>query len=167
MGLGNIAQEKTRKSYLSINGGKVIIDRGNGKKESFSFVEGVIEGIYQKERNFNGENVNRWYLDLRDGTEIYSICFPYNSGVFKSIILALASDEALDSSTPIRLEPYERNNYTKIKVYSDGVKLDWITKELPPVEEVMVGGRKIKDESKRMELICNLCNTINGRITSK
>lgn len=120
MGLGNIAQEKTRKSYLSINGGKVIIDRGNGKKESFSFVEGVIEGIYQKERNFNGENVNRWYLDLRDGTEIYSICFPYNSGVFKSIILALASDEALDSSTPIRLEPYERNNYTKIKVYSDG-----------------------------------------------
>lgn len=164
MGLGNIEQGKARKSYLSISGGKVIIDRGKGKKESFSYVDGVLEGIYQKERNFNGENVNRWYMDLRDGTEIYSICFPYNSGVFKSIILALASDEELGS---IRIEPYEKNGFTKVKVYSEGVKLDWITAELPPVEEVMVGGRKIKDESKRMEFICDLCNTINERITNK
>lgn len=167
MGLGNITQEQTRKSYLSINGGKVIIDRGNGKKESFAFVEGVLEGIYQKERTFNGESVNRWYMDLRDGTDIYSICFPYNSGVFKSIILALASDKNLSSSTPVRIEPYERNGFTKVVVYSEGVKLDWVVKELPLVTEVMVGNRKIKDESKRMAFICELCNTIIERITNK
>lgn len=162
MGLGNIKQ--TRKHYLSINGGKVIIDKGNGKKDSFSFVEGVLEGIYTKDRTFNGENVRRWYLDLKDGKDIYSICFPYSSGVFKSIILSLASDEKLNRSTPIRIEPYEKSGYSKAVVYSDGVKLDWIVKELPPVEEVMVGGKIVKDDSKRMEFICSLCSTIMQRI---
>ena len=48
MGLGNIKQ--TRKHYLSINGGKVIIDKGNGKKDSFSF-----ERVYLKEYTLKTE----------------------------------------------------------------------------------------------------------------
>lgn len=164
MGLGNTEQVQTNKHYLAINNGKVIIDRGNGKKESFSFVEGVLEGIYTQKRNFGGEEVTRWFIDLRDGTDIYSICLPYSSGVFKSIVLALASDEALNNATPIRIEPYERNNFTKITVYSDGTKLDWITKELPPLREVQVGTKVVKDDSERMKFICNLCNTINDRL---
>ena len=167
MGLGNIEKEKTRKSYLTINDGKVIIDKGKGRKASFSFVEGYLEGIYKKDSTFNGEKVTRWYIDIRDGVDIYSICLPYSSGVFKSIILALASDKELNSSTPIRIEPYIKGGYTKAIVYSSGVKLDWITKELPPVTEIMVGEKKIKDDSKRMEFISNLCNTIIERLISK
>lgn len=167
MGLGKIEQVQTNKHYLAINNGKVIIDRGNGRKESFGYVEGVLEGIYTQKRNFGGEEVTRWFIDLRDGTEIYSICLPYSSGVFKSIVLALASDEALRNDTPIRIEPYERNNFTKVTVYSDGTKLDWITKELPPLREVKVGTKIVKDDTERMNLICNLCNTINDRITKK
>lgn len=89
----------------------------------------------------------------------------HSSGVFKSIILALASDEALSSSTPVRIEPYEgRNGYTKVVVYSEGVKLDWVTKQLPEQEVVLVGGKQVRDDSKQMELITSLCATIIERI---
>lgn len=165
MGLGKTEAVQTKKHYLSINNGKVIIDKGQGRKESFGFVEGYMEGIYTQKRNFGGEEVTRWFIDLRDGTDIYSICLPYSSGVFKSIILALASDEALNSSTPIRIEPYERNGFTKVIVYAEGTKLDWLTKELPPLKEVKVGAKVVKDDTERMIFICNLCNTINKRLS--
>lgn len=167
MGLGKTEQVQTKKHYLSINNGKVIIDRGQGKKESFSFVEGVLEGIYTQKRNFGGEEVTRWFLDLRDGSDIYSICLPYSSGTFKSIVLALASDEALSSSTPIRIETYEKGGFTKVVVYSEGTKLDWVTSELPPLKEIKVGSKVVKDDTERMNFINNLCNTINQRITRR
>ena len=99
---------------------------------------------------------------------IYSICLPYSSGVFKSIVLSLASDEALSSSTPVRIEPYEgRNGYTKVVVYSDGVKLDWVAKQIPEQETVSVGGRTIKDDTKQMEYIVSIVNQITERINKK
>ena len=85
--------------------------------------------------------------------------------MFKSIVLALASDEALSPTTHIRIEPYEgRNGYTKVVVYSDGVKLDWITKQLPEQEAVSVGGRTIKDDSKQMEYIVSVVKQITERL---
>lgn len=81
MGLGNTESVQTSKHYISISNGKVIIDRGKGKKESFNYVEGILEGIYTQKRIFGGEEVVRWFIDLRDGTDIYSICLPYSSGV--------------------------------------------------------------------------------------
>lgn len=164
MGLGNTESVQTSKHYISISNGKVIIDRGKGKKESFNYVEGILEGIYTQKRIFGGEEVVRWFIDLRDGTDIYSICLPYSSGVFKSIVLALASDENLNSTMPIRIEPYEMKGYTKVKVYAEGVKMDWINEDMPPVEEIVIGDKKIKDDRKRMEFISKLCNTINERI---
>ena len=93
---------------------------------------------------------------------------PYSSGVFKSIILSLASYENLTTSTPVRIEPYEgRNGYTKVVVYADGIKLDWITKQLPPQEIVTIGGRQVKDDTKQMEYISSLCTTIRERIRKK
>ena len=153
-----------RKIYLSVNHGKVVRTTKQGN-EFYSSVDGTLEAIYTKKSTFGREVVVRWYIDLRDGSELYSLCLPYNSGVFKSIILALASDENLSSSTPIQIEPYEgKNGYTKVVVWSEGVKLDWITKELPEIETIQVGGREVKDDSKRMELIYNLVNTINERL---
>lgn len=168
MALGKTEEQATiKKTYLSIANGKIVYNDGKKAPIHYSFCDGVLEGIYQRERNFSGEKVSRWYIDLRDGEQIYSICFSYGSGTFKSIVLALASEESLNSSTPIRIEPYERGDYTKIKVYADGVKLDWVTKELPEVKEIEIGGRKVKDDSKRMEFIYSLCKTINERISKK
>lgn len=157
-------QNQSKRAYLSISHGKIVRDNG-GVKEYFSSIDGTLERIYSKERTFGNERVNRWYIDLRDGAELYSICLPYNSGTFKSIILSLASDNYLTSATPIVIEPYEgRNGFTKVVVWSEGVKLDWITKELPEVKEVIVGGKVIKDESERMDFIINLVNTINSKL---
>ena len=153
-----------RKTYLSINHGKVIKGSGTSKEEYF-YIEGYIEAIYTKRSTFGNEVVVRWFIDIRDGGELYSLCLPYSSGVFKSIILALASDEALTSSTPVRIEPYEgKNGYTKVVVYSDGVKLDWVVKQLPPQKSVTIGGKQVKDDSEQMNLIGAYVTNIVGRI---
>ena len=162
MALGQHQQE--RKTYLSINHGKVVQGTGESK-QLFSYVDGTIQAIYTKRSTFGSEVVTRWYIDLRDGAELYSLCLPYSSGVFKSIILSLAAYRELTASTPVRIEPYEgRNGYTKVVVYADGVKLDWITKQLPSQEIVTIGGKQVKDDSKQMEYISSLCATITERI---
>lgn len=165
MALGQ--QQQERKTYLSISHGKVVQGTGESR-QLFSYVDGSIEAIYTKRSNFGGEVVVRWYIDLRDGADLYSLCLPYSSGVFKSIILSLAAYTELTASTPVRIEPYEgRNGFTKVVVYADGVKLDWITKQLPPQDIVTIGGKQIKDDTKQMEFISSLVQTIQGRVQKK
>ena len=159
-----LGQRQEQKTYLSITHGKVAQGTG-AEKQYYTYIDGSIEAIYTKHSHFGGEDVVRWYIDMRDGEELYSLCLPYSSGVFKSIILSLSSLEDLTNSTPVRIEPYEgRNGYTKVVVYADGVKLDWITKQLPPQEIVTVGGKQVKDDSKQMEYISSLCAKITERI---
>lgn len=161
MGLGTT--DRARKYYLSIADGKVI-HREDGKEESYSFVEGTLEAIYKRERSFNGETVLYWYVDLRgEKGELYSISLPYKSGTFKSIVLALASDTAIALST-VKIEPYKKGDFTKVVVSSNGKRLDWVTKELPPVEELSIAGQRVKDDTRRMEYIESLVATINQRI---
>lgn len=161
MGLGTT--DRARKYYLSIADGKVI-HREDGKEESYSFVEGTLGAIYKRERSFNGETVLYWYVDLRgEKGELYSISLPYKSGTFKSIVLALASDTAIALST-VKIEPYKKGDFTKVVVSSNGQRLDWVTKELPPVEELSVAGQRVKDDSQRMRYIESLVDTINKRI---
>lgn len=106
----------------------------------------------------------KWFIDLRDEHGgLYAISFPYQSGTFKSVVLSLASDEALSGSSLVRIEPFQKGNFTNVVVWSNGIKLDWITKELPPVEEVYLNGRVYKDETKRMEYITKLVQRINTR----
>jgi len=161
MGLGN--NERTRKYYLSIADGKVV-HREGGKEETYSYVEGTLEAIYKRERDFRGESVLYWYVDLRgEKGELYSISLPYKSGTLKSIVLALASDTAIALST-VKIEPYKKGDFTKVVVSSNGKRLDWVTKELPPVEELSIAGQRVKDDTKRMLYIESLVDTINKRI---
>lgn len=162
MALGTIQQEQPKK-WLTIHHGKVELSE-NGQKTLYSFVEGRLLSIYSKLRTYGGETVSKWFIDLKDDEEdLYSISFPYQSGTFKSIVLALASEEQLSASTMVRIEPYQKNNYTNVVVWADGVKLDWVTKSLPPVEEVIVNGKVYKDEAKRMEFIASLATQISQR----
>lgn len=162
-----LGQRQEKKTYLSITHGKVAQGTGT-ERRYYAYIDGCIEAIYTRHSHFGGEDVVRWYIDMRDGEELYSLCLPYSSGVFKSIILSLASYENLTTSTPVRIDPYEgENGYTKVVVYADGIKLDWVTKQLPPQDIVTIGGRQIKDDTKQMEYISSLCSTIRERIRKK
>lgn len=169
MGLGIIDQQQNRerKVYLSIHHGKVERSE-NGAKSYFSYVEGSVEAIYKKEREYNGEKVLKWFFELRDdGGELYCISFPYNSGTFKSIVLCLASASGLHGGSVVRIEPYVKGNFTNVVVCCDGVKLEWATKELPAVQTVTVGGKTYKDESKRMEFIESIVARLRQRLGNK
>lgn len=164
MALGNINAQQTETKWLSIHHGKVELSY-NGHKQLFGYVEGNLSYIYKKERYYNGEAVLKWFINLRDDKgDCYSISFPYQSGTFKSIVLALASCSTLTGSTSIRIEPYIKGNFTNVVVYADGKKLDWAVRELPPVEYVTINGQRVKDETQRMELITSYVSTINQRI---
>lgn len=159
-----LGQQETKRIYLSINQGKVASGTGDNK-QFFSFVEGCIENIYTKRSTFGNEVVTRWYIDLRDGGDLYSLCLPYSSGVFKSIILSLASYMELTTTTPVKIAPYMgRNGFSKVVVYADGIKLDWVTKQLPQQEVVAVGDKQIKDDTKQMELITSYVSEILKKI---
>ena len=166
MGLGNNTdrhQSGRPRKWLSINHGKVELSE-NGEKQLFSFVQGHLRSIYTAPRTYNGEQVTKWFIDLEDGEdELYTLSFPYNSGTFKGIILSLASCESLTSGTLVKIEPYQKGNFTNVVVRADGCKLDWVTNELPPVEYITINGRTIKDEGKRMAYITTLTGTINKR----
>lgn len=168
MGLGNRQtqeQEQRRpRKWLSIHHGKVELSE-NGEKQYYSYVTGYLRSIYTAPRTYNGEQVTKWFIDLEDDEkDYYSISFPFNSGTLKSIVLALASAQDLTASTTIEIAPYQKGNFTNVVVKADGVKLDWVTKDLPPVESLTINGRTVKDEGRRMAYISSLAQSINAKL---
>jgi hypothetical protein len=167
MALGSIQERETqRKIYLNINHGQIEHPSEDGK-QTFRYVEGEVKRITQKNRTFRGESVVYWYIDIADGDDLYSLGFSYTSGTFKSIILCLANFKELTATTPVKIEPYEKGGYTKVVVWADGIKQDWITRQLPQVKTVNVGGREVKDETERMNYITELATMINARVGYK
>lgn len=164
MALGHLDTDSRRKIFLSISHGKVVHYLSGGEKEQFKNVEGTLQDITLKERSFNGKTEPFWYIDLRDGKDLYSISLSYASGTYKSIILALASCKTLSKDTQIIIEPYEKDNYTKVVVYADGEKLDWVVKTLPPLKEINVGGRTYSDDTDRMNYIRDITSKVRERV---
>lgn len=164
MALGIIDTDTKRKVFLSISHGRVVHYLTGGEPEYFKNVEGTLQDITIKERSFNGKTTPFWYLDLRDGKDTYSLSLPYTSGTFKSIILSLASCGTLSKVTRVLIEPYEKNGYTKVVVYADGAKLDWVVKELPPLKQVKVGSGTYTDDTDRMNFIRNTASQVRERI---
>lgn len=161
--LGTNENTREKVYFLNIRDGKIIHRDGLVENE-YDFVEGNLEKIFTKEREFNGEKTLYWYIILREKGELLSIGFPYSSGVFKSIILSLASCTTLGLDPKIRIETYFKDGKTKVQVYNGGKKLDWVTRELPPVPEQMIGGRIVKDDSERMEFIKTLAGSITRQL---
>lgn len=165
MALGTLDNSSKRKIYISISHGKIVHYLNTNGIEYYKNVTGNVIDVYKKKRVFNGQEFDFWYIDIKDGEEIYSISLPYESGTFKSIILSLASFEGLTSKTRVTIEPYEKNQFTKVMVYADGQKLDWITKEIPPLKTEVYKGKTITDDSERMEFITNFANLVKERVT--
>lgn len=151
------------KTYLNIREGKIVSRLKDSPEQYYDYVEGSLGEITIKEREFKGELVKYWYVELRDKSGVvYSLAIPYYSGVAKSLFNSLAS--APDFTRPIKIEPYQSGEYTKIKVTQAGERLPWKYPELPPVEEVRVGDKTVKDDSKRMKFITDLVNQINATL---
>lgn len=152
--------QREKKSYLNISGGKIVQRTESGKTQTYDYVEGDLEKIYQRDREFRGEKVPYWYLDIRDpkSGELYSLGINASSGVWRSLILSLGS--CTNFLLPIRISPYHKGDYDRVSVYSGGEKLDWVS-DLPPVEEIEVGGMKIKSVEKREAFFRELVEKIN------
>lgn len=148
--------------FLNISEGK-IVQRKEGKNLRFDYVEGTLERIYQKDREFRGEKVPYMYLDLRDpetGT-LYSLGLNAEGGVWRGIILSLGSCKEFIS--PIKICPYTKGAYTRAVVYSGGEKLEWV-EGLPPVLEMQMGTKKIKDVSQREAFMAQIVERINAAL---
>lgn len=165
MGLGNRTEPaREERIYLNIAHGRIELNQ-NGQKNYYTYVEGKLRGICSREREFRGETSKYYYLELvGDEGELYSIGFSENSGVLLSIVNSLASDETLSPSAMIRIETYEVGGYTKVIVWSEGVKLDWLQRELPPIKTIDVGGKSYKDYTLRNQFTEDLVARINQRI---
>lgn len=152
---------RTNKTYFSVKDSLFCQTTGKGKGETYSFIDGKLTAIYKGERNFNGERVPYWFIEIKDGDESYTISFPYSSGVFKAIVLSLMGQEFINRDTIYRIELYEKDGYTKTNVFADGVRLDWGVTELPPVKKVQIGGKSVIDDTDRMKLISQFVDSIS------
>lgn len=164
MALGQIENDTRKKIYLSVSHGKIVHYIQSGGIEYFKNVSGQVKDVYLKNRVFNGQLLPFWYIDIMDGEDIYSISLPFASGTFKSIILSLASFKKLTDKTLVVVEPYELNGYTKVCVYADGKKLDWIKKTLPPLKRDIFKGKEIIDDTDRMNYISDIANQVKNRV---
>lgn len=151
--------QRERVRYLHITGGKIVSRLETGQNLSFDYVEGLLEDIYLKEREFRGERIPYWHLNLRDPEtgELYILGVNAGSGVWRALILALGS--CRNFLVPLKIVPWMRGDYNRVTVYSEGDKLPWVD-GLPEIEEVKVGGRTIKDTSKREAFYSDIVDRI-------
>jgi len=150
-----------RRIYLNVKDGKIY--KG---AEAYDFIEGYLRGIELRDRTFRGETVKYWYTDIEAKSgQLYTLALSYNNGLAKSLFNALAS--ASSFTQKIKIEPYLKGEYQKVKVSQSGEALLWKSPELPPIEEIQLGGKTIKDESKRMEFIEALVNEINDKLKNQ
>lgn len=158
--------KEQKRIYLNISEGKIRKQTEKGV-QMFDYVVGDLERIYSRDREFQGEKVPYWYLDLRDGDtgDLYSLGISARSGAWRSLILALGSED-FNPLLPVKISTYKSGQYDRVCVYSGDQRLSWVS-DLPPVEEIEAQGRKIKSVAKREEFISGLVQNINSRITGE
>lgn len=153
---------KQPRAYLNLKDGRIRVKKSSGDEIFYDYIEGKLVDISHRPREFNGETVEYWYLDIQvESGTIYSLSLHYSSGVAKSIFNALASAETLGT---IKLETYQSNGFTKAVVYNNGEKLSWKYTEIPPIEEIQAGGKVVKDDTKRMEFFKGIAESIKRKI---
>lgn len=153
-----------KRIYLNITDGKIVRRTETGVQR-YDYLEGHLEKIYQREREFRGEKVPYWYLDMMDAStgDLYTLGLSATSGVWRSIIFALGTP--FDPTKPIRINPYKRGEYDRVSVYSGGERLDWIS-DLPPVAGDKGTIERTLSIQKREDFISSLVEQINRRIES-
>lgn len=157
--------------FYHVEGGEFVdrglLPSGSPYVQRDNYISGSLERIFVKERETREGLRPYWYIVIGDGQRDYNrvrycLSFPYHSPSFKSIILSLASDDTIDSSSIISIQSYlnkrgtmgtiVRRRYKYHTRLFDGKRLNWITDKLPQTEE------------ERMEYISGLVRKIRSRL---
>lgn len=165
MALGNIGNPR-QTTYLNIKDGKIYARTPDKAVTTYNYVDGVIKRIGVVDRKTaTGAPFKDWVISMEDPDtgDAYTLAIGYRSGVMISIVLSLASDLE-NVYKRVRIEPYMKGQYTNVAVYLDGVRLDWVTRDLPPVTYHDIAGQKVKDDAARLQFVAEWVDRINRRL---
>ena len=98
---------KSKKIFLRISKGAIISKR-NGEVTSFEAISGSLKGIELKEHEFENKKFRNWHILLSDteSGEDYDISVSRDSGVFKSIVRSLVTEQGLENLNDVKIEVY-------------------------------------------------------------
>lgn len=156
---------KSRRIFLRISGG-AIISKKNGETTSFEAISGALKGIELKEHEFDNKKFRNWHILLSDAEsgEEYDLSVSRDSGVFKSIVRSLVTEQGLGNLNDVKIEVYtSRTGFTNAAVSAGGQRLHWTDEPMPAVRVVMVGDNEVPDTTSQMNWIQTLVDRINAR----
>ena len=98
---------KSKKIFLRISKGAIISKR-NGEVTSFEAISGSLKGIELREHEFENKKFRNWHILLSDteSGEDYDISVSRDSGVFKSIVRSLVTEQGLENLNDVKIEVY-------------------------------------------------------------
>jgi len=159
MGLG-----KTSKViFVSIKDGSLCTKDESGNEQQHDYLEGRLVGVSLREKEFSGKKVNQYYFDFKDDQEmLFTLSTGEKGGVARSLLNSLASIKSAAST--FRVITYAKNGYNKVRVYENGEPLNWKYQELPAVEEKVIAGEPVRDESKRLDFFREMAKEISSKV---
>lgn len=103
--------------------------------------------------------------DTGSGEE-YDLSVSRDSGVFKSIVRSLVTEQGLGNLDDVKIEVYtSRTGFTNAAVSAGGQRLHWTDEPMPAVRVVMVGDNEVPDTTSQMNWIQTLVDRINARVS--
>ena len=159
--------EKSKKIFLRISKGAIISKR-NGEVTSFEAISGSLKGIELKGHEFENKKFRNWHILLSDteSGEDYDISVSRDSGVFKSIVRSLVTEQGLENLNDVKIEVYtSKTGFTNAVVSAGGQKLHWTDEPMPAVRYVNVGENEVADNAAQMNWIQTLVDRINAKLT--
>lgn len=145
-----------------------IISKRNGEVTSFEAISGSLKGIELKEHEFENKKFRNWHILLSDteSGEDYDISVSRDSGVFKSIVRSLVTEQGLENLNDVKIEVYtSKTGFTNAVVSAGGQKLHWTDEPMPAVRYVTVGENEVADNTAQMNWIQTLVDRINAKLT--
>lgn len=156
-----------RRLFLNFRDGALVHKDRDGNVRLYDYAEGYLRSITTPTRTYGPETVKVWNFELEDPEtgDVYVLSTSYSSGIAKSLLLALASPERLGL---VRVSTYLKDDYPRVKVVSDGERLDWKYKaeDFPPVEVVNVGGKEVRLDAERMKFFERVADEVRAKIPS-
>ncbi|TXI85998.1 MAG: hypothetical protein E6Q36_10040 [Chryseobacterium sp.] len=155
MGLGN--NEGGQSTWLKIANGKLYLTSDKTKENPFSYVSGIVTGMYFKEEKWEDTEYEVLNVQIRSGESKYILTIRVESGYFATFVNFFAS---VDPKKEVKINPMEATNDQGKKKYTLFVSQDGVTKAKytrdspdgpPSFEKVTLGKKVMYDTSKFTE----------------
>lgn len=158
MPLGNLKKA----TYISVKDGRLVTKNEDGLEAAHDFLEGTLVDVTLRTKEFGREKVTSYLLEFHDEAgERLVLSLGEKSGVARSVLNSLASVSG--NFGKVRIVAYVKDGYSKVVVYNNSERLAWKYPEIPPVEERVVEGLTIKDDSKRVLFFRALADSIRAK----